>query len=122
MSLLDAAEAGDVELAKRLLAAGADAAAADPVFGNTPLHEAAAGGHVEVVRLLCRDAVPATLSALNKDGLAPIDLAKEQAIAQGITDLGKPHAEAAVAIQRRLLACMAGSLSSLKGWVGTVTQ
>lgn len=45
-----AAEAGDLEIARLLLAKGADAAF--PAKGKSPLHEAALHGHTDIVKLL----------------------------------------------------------------------
>ena len=51
-ALLDAAENGNIEAVKQHLDAGADVNAKDNVLGVTPLHNAALGGHKEIVELL----------------------------------------------------------------------
>ena len=67
-----AAESGDVELVKLLVALGADVNAATTA-GWTPLHGAAAAGCARVVRLLL--AAGADASAVNRWGETPLDCA-----------------------------------------------
>jgi hypothetical protein len=52
LTLVQAADAGDVERLRQLLAAGADANAPTTADGMTPLMRAAKGGHLEAVFLL----------------------------------------------------------------------
>ena len=52
LSLLEASEKGDVTLAKRLLAAGADPNAYKDEMKRTSLHHASSYGHAPLVRLL----------------------------------------------------------------------
>jgi len=51
ISIQDAAEEGNIEAVKQHLAAGTDVNANDR-SGSTPLHNAALGGHKEIVELL----------------------------------------------------------------------
>ena len=54
MLCLECREGGRVEIARALIACGADVHMADPVYGDTPLRGACLNGHVEVARLLGR--------------------------------------------------------------------
>eukprot|EP00899_Mesostigma_viride_P011736 jgi/Mesvir1/20563/Mv06235-RA.5 len=56
--LCEACANGDVKLVKELLASGADPTIRDKKTGLAPLHFAAEGGHVEVVRVLLAHVTP----------------------------------------------------------------
>jgi len=70
-----AVAANRLEIARRLLQAGADANAHQH-GGITPLHEAAAAGNVEMVRLLL--AYRADASAISEDNRTPLGMALEK--------------------------------------------
>ena len=71
-SLHVAAESGNAELVKVLLAADADV---NPriTIGATPLHQASLYGHAEVIRLLLH--ADADINAQDNDGITPLDFA-----------------------------------------------
>ena len=71
ISILDAAEKGNIEAVKQHLADGADVNAKDR--GWTPLHYAAIRGHKEIAELLI--AKGANVNAKNNVGDTPLDLA-----------------------------------------------
>ena len=71
---------------KVLVEAGGDVEAKDE-DGETPLHWAAAEGHVYVIRALV--AAGADVEAKNKDGKTPRDLAKKKHIRNLLDRLGK---------------------------------
>jgi ankyrin repeat protein len=63
--IIEAARRGDDELLRVIIAAGAKLETSDP-DGNSALHRAAEGGHVEVVRSLLRAGVDADLRGENE--------------------------------------------------------
>lgn len=73
-AIVEAAQEGLVHSVSMLLEYGAEVNVFDDE-GNTPMHVAAAGGHVEVIRVLAK-AGGAWLETRNKEGLTPIALAK----------------------------------------------
>ena len=64
---------GNIEAVKQHLAAGADVNEKEVVMGNTPLHDAALGGHKEIAELLISKG--ADLNAKNDRSETPLDLA-----------------------------------------------
>lgn len=75
--LQSAASAGHVQVARRLLDAGANARAESERGGFTPLHSAAQNGDVELARLLLERGADA--AAASDDGRTPLDLAPDDA-------------------------------------------
>ncbi|MFW6189238.1 MAG: ankyrin repeat domain-containing protein [Planctomycetota bacterium] len=73
-SLLRAAAEGRARAVSELLAAGADPDAGAGWLESTPLHLAAEGGHLEVVKTLVR--AVADTDALDELGLTPQDAAR----------------------------------------------
>ena len=63
MSIHEAAEAGNIEIVKQHLAAGADLSAKNGDFSLTPLHVAASKGHKDIVELII--AKGADVNAIN---------------------------------------------------------
>ena len=88
-ALVYAAVSGDIEAAKKAIAAGADVSAKDDSqYGDTPLHKAASSGHKEIAELLI--AAGADVNAKNKDGETPLD----EAVSKGekeTADLLRKH-------------------------------
>ena len=74
ISILDAAEIGDIEAVKQHIAAGTDLNAVGGLLGWTPLHFAAAFGHKEIAELLI--AKGADVNAADRDHYTPLDLTK----------------------------------------------
>ncbi len=66
-------ESGDYRNAEILLKSGADLRRAD-IYGDTPLHIAAAKGHADIVRLLIENGADKKIR--NKNGKTPADLAQ----------------------------------------------
>lgn len=83
-----AVAAGRVEIARRLLAKGADANAHQH-GGITPLHEAAAAGNAEMVRLLL--SYRADANAISEDNRTPLGMALEKGHQQ-VVDILQPRA------------------------------
>ncbi|OQR90455.1 hypothetical protein ACHHYP_05502 [Achlya hypogyna] len=98
--LMMAALAGKAKIVMLLLDKGANANARTPLGGNSALHLAATKNKVAVVEALLRRC---DAHALNRDGLAPLDLAR----------LGH-HREATRAFERQLVTAK-GSLYVKKG-------
>ena len=69
-----AANTGNIEAVKQVVANGADVNAKDTI-GYTPLHHAAFGGHKEVAELLI--AKGADVNAKDKNGNMPLDAAND---------------------------------------------
>src|SRR3990172_7504907 len=76
LALIAAARDGNLAQVQALLDAGANVNAVDE-FGKTPLHGAAARGHVEVVRAL-RAAAGANVNARDDFGRTPLHEAAER--------------------------------------------
>jgi ankyrin repeat protein len=72
ISILEAANKGDIETIKQRLEAGTDVNVKDP-HGGTPLHRAAMNGHKEIAELLI--AKGADVNAKNKFDSTPLDWA-----------------------------------------------
>jgi ankyrin repeat protein len=85
-----AVAAGRVEIARRLLAKGADANAHQH-GGITPLHEAAAAGNAEMVRLLL--SYRADANAISEDNRTPLGMALEKGHQQ-VVDILQPKVAA----------------------------
>eukprot|EP00968_Pinguiococcus_pyrenoidosus_P020344 scaffold2353_cov178-Pinguiococcus_pyrenoidosus.AAC.1 len=86
--LYRAAEEGDVEEVRKLLAAGANLEVAND-FGWMPLHIAAGNGHLEVVQALLDSG--ANKEAANKNGTTPLRVAVENGhleVVQALLDNG----------------------------------
>jgi hypothetical protein len=66
---------GRARVARRLLDAGADAAAVNPEDGTLPLHDAAAGGYDAIVGLLLERCGGAGLGHADEDGDTPLHCA-----------------------------------------------
>ncbi len=75
-SLLQYAAAGDISMVKLLLAAGENINAQEPNFGATALHNAAALGHLEMVKWLVEN--HASIKTQDKQGYTALDWAIEQ--------------------------------------------
>ena len=75
-----AAASGDLQTASELLAQGADVKAADSA-GVTPLHDAAAAGHADMVQVLLQ-AGAAVTAARTEDAVTPLHLAAQHGHAQ----------------------------------------
>jgi ankyrin repeat protein len=73
-SLLQAAGNGNLTLAEWGMIGGANPNARD-VLGRTPLHLAAAKGHLDVFNYLLKNGADITATA--RDGLTPLDLAEQ---------------------------------------------
>jgi len=71
ISIQIAASYGNIEAVKQHLAAGVDVNVKGGVWGSTPLHYAAFGGHKEIAELLI--AKDADVNARMKNGLTPLD-------------------------------------------------
>ena len=89
--LILAAERGDAPLARALLGAGADAAAAS-YSGWTALHGAAERGSVPVIELLA--AAGADVSARAESGKTPLDIARQYEKPEAAAALGALGASA----------------------------
>ena len=89
--LILAAERGDAPLARALLGAGADAAAAS-YSGWTALHGAAESGSVPVIELLA--AAGADVSARAESGKTPLDIARQYEKPEAVAALGALGASA----------------------------
>lgn len=76
---------GNVEIVRVLLNNGADVNAKHYEEGCTPLHLAVENGSVEVIKLLLENGAEA--DARDKDGLTPLDIAKETDNAEAINVL-----------------------------------
>ena len=90
-SLHVAAWVGNIEAVKQHLIAGVNMNAKIKLYshlGNTPLHNAAGGGHKEVVELLI--AGSADVNATDRDGETPLDTAIRRKHPE-ITDLLRKH-------------------------------
>ncbi len=93
-ALLVAAERGQAAAVDLLAAAGGQVAAPNRL-GFTPLHKAAAGGHLEVVRALCR--LDREVGRLALDGTTPLMAAAAEGHLGVIQELCKAGARADVA-------------------------
>ena len=71
ISIYEAPREGNIEVVKQHIAAGTDVKAVWHVMGKAPLHNAAFGGHKEVVELLI--AKGADVTAKDVDGFTPLD-------------------------------------------------
>jgi ankyrin repeat protein len=96
--LLKAAQAGDAEEVRALLAGGADVHAAAAWFGSTALHLAAHGGHADCVRALL--AAGAEKQTRNEAGKRAYDYAREGGHAHVVTLLAEAPSAAAVAARQ----------------------
>jgi ankyrin repeat protein len=74
--LHSAAAAKELEIARLLIASGADVNARQAEMGFTPLHEAAGNGNVEFVQLLIEKG--ADINVKTNDGKTPLDFAIER--------------------------------------------
>jgi len=72
-----AAEDGDVEVVKKLIASGADVNSCESEDGETPLHRAITRGRIDVVKLLIDSKADLNLGR-KRDGQTPLELAEKR--------------------------------------------
>src|ERR1700756_2981435 len=75
-SIQEAAKSGDLKVLRNLLNGNADLVFSKDTNGNTPLHLAAHGNHIDVVSLLLLS--KADVNAENNDGWSPLLLAAQE--------------------------------------------
>jgi hypothetical protein len=118
--LVDAAGTGDATTVRRLLGAGVDIDAATPRTGATALHQAAANGHLSLVRMLVERG--AAVDARDQDGATPLVYAAYHGRAPVVAALLAAGAAVDVRPHRQVHALNAAMMSGSREVVGILVD